>query len=248
MGRSQTRTVRVERTLHRTPPPRRGSPPPIRGGASVGDGTPAGALEVANRTLHQIVVPRSPVVGLPADLPVDETVPRLVAAGHSRAPVYTDGVDDTDRTVSVGVLVGRDGTVGDHARPGLALPESLNALVALREMRTQRQQLAVVVSEHGGVEGIITLKNLIEELVGEIYDELHRDIRAVEHQPGGSMQLPGTFPIHDLADLAIDIPEQTEVTTIGALLVARDTTGSRSQATRWRSTGPNPSAFTPSVG
>jgi putative hemolysin len=60
-----------------------------------------GALEVADRTLRQIVVPRSRVVGLPAALPVDEALARLAAAGHSRAPVYTDDLDDADRTISV---------------------------------------------------------------------------------------------------------------------------------------------------
>jgi putative hemolysin len=178
-----------------------------------------GALEVADRTLRQIVVPRSRVVGLPADLPVDDALARLAAAGHSRAPVYTDGLDDADRTISVLGLIGRTGTVADHARSALALPESLNAVVALRDLQTHRQQLALVVSEHGGVEGIITVEDLIEELVGEIYDEHDRDILSVEHQPDGSMLLPGTFPLHDLEDLDIDIPDQTEVTTIGGLLV-----------------------------
>lgn len=180
-----------------------------------------GALEVADRTLRQIVVSRSRVVGLPADLPVDDALARLAAAGHSRAPVYTDGLDDADRTISVLGLIGRTGTVADHARPALALPESLNAVVALRDLQTHRQQLALVVSEHGGIEGIITVEDLIEELVGEIYDEHDRDVLSVEHQPDGSMLLPGTFPLHDLEDLDIDIPDRTEVTTIGGLLVEK---------------------------
>lgn len=178
-----------------------------------------GALEVADRTLRQIVVPRSRVVGLPADLTVDEALARLAAAGHSRAPVYTDGLDDADRTISVLGLIGRTGTVGDHARPALALPETLNAVVALRELQTHRQQLALVVSEHGGIEGIIAVEDLVEELVGEIYDEHDPDILAVEHQPDGSVMLPGTFPLHDLEDLGIDLPGHPEVTTIGGLIV-----------------------------
>jgi putative hemolysin len=77
------------------------------------------------------------------------------------------------------------------------------------------------VSEHGGIEGIIAVEDLIEELVGEIYDEHDRDILAVEHQPDGSMLLPGTFPLHDLEDLGIDLPDHPEVTTIGGLIVDR---------------------------
>jgi putative hemolysin len=136
-----------------------------------------GALEVADRTLRQILVPRNRVVTLPADLEVGDAVDRLVAAGHSRGPVYRAELDDADRSVSLLALIGRRGTVGDHARPALLLPESLNAVVALRELQDRRSQLALVVSEHGGVEGIITVEDLVEELVGEIYDEHDRDVR-----------------------------------------------------------------------
>jgi putative hemolysin len=154
-----------------------------------------GALEVADRTLRQIVVPRSRVVALPADLSVEEGLRRLAEVGHSRAPVYTDDLDDADRVVAVLGLLSRSGTVGDHARDALALPESLNAVVALRELQSARQQLALVVSEHGGVEGIVTVEDLVEELVGEIYDEHDRDVMAVVHESDGSLLVPGGFPL-----------------------------------------------------
>jgi putative hemolysin len=179
-----------------------------------------GALEVADRTLRQVLVPRARVIALAADLPVDEALRRLAAAGHSRAPVFTDELDDADRTISVLGLVGRTGRVGDHARPATALPESLNAVVALRELQSARQQLALVVSEHGGVEGIITVEDLVEELVGEIYDEHDRDLPAVVHEPDGAVVVPGTFPLHDLEDLTIDLEvEDGEATTVGGLIV-----------------------------
>jgi putative hemolysin len=179
-----------------------------------------GALEVADRILRQIVMPRSRVVALADDLPVDDALAQLAAAGHSRAPVYADDLDDADRTVSLLGLIGRDGTVGDHARPALALPESLNAVAALREMQTTRQQLALVVSEHGGIEGIITVEDLVEELVGEIYDEHDRDIQAVIHEPDGSLTVPGWFPLHDLEDLGLDATGD-DATTVGGLVVER---------------------------
>ncbi len=177
-----------------------------------------GALEVAERTLRQVLVPRSRVIGLPADLPVEEALERLSSMGHSRAPVFTDELDDADRTISVLGLVGRTGTVGDHARPATALPESLDAVSALRELQTRRQQLAVVVSEHGGVEGIITVEDLVEELVGEIYDEHDRDVRAVIREKDGVFLVPGSFPIHDLEDLGLEVTSE-QVTTVGGLVL-----------------------------
>lgn len=176
-----------------------------------------GALEVADRTLRQIVRPRTRVVALAADTTVDEALTRLSEAGHSRAPVYSEDLDDADHVVSVLALIGRSGTVADHAVPAVVLPESLNAVVALRDLQDARQQMALVVSEHGGVEGIITVEDLVEELVGEIYDEHDRDVRAVVTQPDGSVVVPGGFPLHDLEDLGVDLSSD-EVTTVNGLL------------------------------
>jgi putative hemolysin len=177
-----------------------------------------GALEVADRTLRQILVPRSRVIALPADLPVGEALTRLSDAGHSRAPVYTDILDDADRTISVLGLVGRGGTVGDHARAAVALPESLNAVDALRQLQTTHQQIPLVVSEHGGVEGIITVEDLIEELVGEIYDEHDRDVQAIVREADDTFIVPGSFPVHDLIDLGIDVTAD-DATTLAGLII-----------------------------
>jgi putative hemolysin len=179
-----------------------------------------GALEVAERTLRQLVVPRAGVVALQQDLDVDEAIARLRAAGHSRAPVYTEHIDDADRTVSVLGLVTRSGPIADHARPALALPESLDAVNALRVLQEERQQLALVVSEHGGLEGIVSMEDLVEELVGEIYDEHDRDVLGVVHEPDGRMLVPGGFPIHDLEDLDVEVPA-ADATTVGGLVTER---------------------------
>jgi putative hemolysin len=76
----------------------------------------------------------------------------------------------------------------------------------------------VVVNEHGGAEGIVTVEDLLEELVGEIYDESDRDILAVRHRPDGSMVVPGRFPAHDLVDLGVDIPDGAYATVAGFVL------------------------------
>jgi putative hemolysin len=176
-----------------------------------------GALEVADRTLRQVVVPRSAVLALASDLPVPDALARLAGAGHSRAPVYTDDIDDAAHVVTVLGLVGRDGTVLDHALPAVALPESLDLVSALRELQTARQQLALVVSEHGGVEGIVTVEDLVEELVGEIHDEHDRDVSAVVRAADGSIVVAGSFPVHDLEDLDIEV-QPREATTVSGLI------------------------------
>ena len=176
-----------------------------------------GALEVADRTLRQIVRPRTKVVALHEDTTVDEALRRLSEAGHSRAPVFAEDLDDADHVVSVLALIGREGTVADHWVDAVLLPESLNAVIALRDLQDAHQQMALVVSEHGGVEGIITVEDLLEELVGEIYDEHDRDVRAVVRHDDGSMVVPGGFPLHDLEDLDVELSSD-EVTTVNGLL------------------------------
>jgi putative hemolysin len=88
-------------------------------------------------------------------------------------------------------------------------------------MQTRREQLALIVSEHGGVEGIVTIEDIVEELVGEIYDEHDRDVQAVVHQADGTLIVAGSFPVHDLVDLGIYTVTDEEVTTVGGLIVDR---------------------------
>jgi putative hemolysin len=177
-----------------------------------------GALEMTERHLRDVLVPRREVVALPADLEVEEAVRRLVASTHGRAPVYRGDLDDVAGVAHLVDLVGASGRISDHCRPALALPESVGVLEVLRRMQRERQQLAIVINEYGGTEGIITIEDLLEELVGEIYDEFDRDVSAVQHEPGGAMVLPGSFPVHDLPDLGVELPEGPYTTVAGLVL------------------------------
>ena len=179
-----------------------------------------GALEVADRTLREILVPRGRVTSLQEDLEVDEALRLLVANGHSRAPVFRDDLDDAHRQVSVLGLVGRTGVVAEHARPAVALAETTDVITALRELQAQRQQLALVISEHGGVEGVVTVEDLVEELVGEIQDEHDPEVHAVVHEPGGAVVVSGGLPIHELGPLGITL-SAVDATTVGGLIAER---------------------------
>src|SRR5215208_5434420 len=175
----------------------------------------SGAFEAAERTLREIVVPRSQVVALPADSPAPEARADLVASGHTRAPVYAGDLDDVRGVVHLIDLVDADGPVGAHVRPATVIPEAVSVLDGLRRLRTDRQQMAVVVNEHGATEGIVTVEDLLEEIVGDLYDEFDPDLGTVEREEGGALVLPGNYPVHDLPDLGVTLPEGPYATVAG---------------------------------
>jgi putative hemolysin len=177
-----------------------------------------GALEITDRVLRDVLVPRREVVALAANTPVPDAVRKLVTTTHGRAPVYRGDLDEIIGVAHLVDLVEARGRVADHVRPALALPESMRVLDALRRMQTERQTLAIVLNEYGGTEGIVTMEDLLEELVGEIYDEFDRDSHGIQRQPDGSVVLPGSFPIHDLPDLGITLPEGPYTTVAGLVL------------------------------
>jgi magnesium and cobalt exporter, CNNM family len=185
----------------------------------------SGAFEIADRILREILVPRRDVLTLPAGTPAHEALRLLIAGGHSRAPIVGPaGLDDVFGVVHLRDLIDAEGTVETVCRPGLFLPETLRVSDALKEMRGERQQLALVVDERGAIDGIITMEDLVEEIVGEIYDETDRDVAAVVRETDGALLMPGSFPIHDLPDIGFhdDSPahEEGDYTTIAGMVLA----------------------------
>jgi putative hemolysin len=178
----------------------------------------AGAIEIGERRLSDVLVPRRDVVAIPADASVEEAIGILVETTHGRAPVSRGDLDDILGLVTLQDLVGAEGAVADHVRPVVALPESMGVLDALRRLQAEQEQLAIVLNEYGGTEGIVTVEDLLEELVGEIYDEFDPDSRGIHRQPDGSLVLPGSFPVHDLPDLGITLPEGSYATIAGLIL------------------------------
>ena len=176
------------------------------------------AIEIGERRLRDVLVPRRDVVAIPADASVAEAIGMLVGTTHGRAPVYRGDLDEVIGLVTLQDLVGAEGPVASRVRPVVALPESMTVLDALRRFQAEREQLAIVLNEYGGTEGIITLEDLLEELVGEIYDEFDPDSHGIHRQPDGSLILPGSFPAHDLADLDIILPEGDYATLAGLVL------------------------------
>lgn len=177
-----------------------------------------GALEVGERRLDQVLKPRPDVFSLEAEAPAGEALRQLLAAGYSRAPVVEGELDDLVGIVHVRDLVGRNEATRSLAHPAVVLPDSLPVLEALRRLQVEHEQMAMVLDENMTVAGIVSVEDLVEEIVGEIYDEADRDIRGVETLPDGSLLLPGSFPMHDLVDLGVEVAEGPYTTVAGLVL------------------------------
>lgn len=181
-----------------------------------------GAFEVADRTVGQVMTPRPDVMTLVANITVADAIARLAEAGHTRAPVVPQdrGLDDAFGIAYLLDLLRSpaDEPLADNVGEPLILPESVDVLDALRRMQDSRQQMALVVDEFGGIEGIVTAEDLVEELVGEIYDESDPDVLAAEPQPDGTTLVSGRFPVHDLADLGVIVPAGDYSTVAGLVL------------------------------
>jgi putative hemolysin len=180
-----------------------------------------GAIEISERTLAEVLRPRPDVFVLDAGQRVAEALPALAASGHSRAPVAHDGnLDEVVGMVHLRDLLGPgDRPVREVAGELDAFPETAGVLDVLHEMQVRRLQLALVVDEHGAAAGIVTIEDMLEELVGEIYDETDRDVVRVRSEPDGSLVLPGRFPVHDLEDVGVHgMPEGPYATVAGLVL------------------------------
>ncbi|MEU4219921.1 hemolysin family protein [Actinoplanes sp. NPDC026623] len=183
----------------------------------------SGAFEIADRILREILVPRRDVLTLPAGLAAPEALTQLIGGAHSRAPIVGPaGLDDIYGVVHLRDLIGAQGPVDAVARPALFLPETLRVSDALRQMRLDRQQFALVVDERGAIDGIVTMEDLVEEIVGEIYDETDSDVLAVVKEADGALLMPGSFPIHDLPDIGFDDagPDEGDYTTVAGMVLA----------------------------
>lgn len=198
----------------------------------------SGAFEIGDRMVRQVLVPRGEVFALRAGDIAREASVQLAEHGHSRAPVIDRDLDQVVGVVSLrNLITNPDQTLSDIARPAVFLPETVLVIDALRRLQEEREQLALVVDEHGGIQGLVSVEDLVEELVGETYDEADPDVRAVEHFDNGSLLLKGSFPIHDLEDIDVYLPEG-DYTTIAGLFVDRlgrvpDHPGDRIQVEDW---------------
>ncbi len=152
----------------------------------------ANILELRNLTIYDVMVPRADIVGIPLTASLDEVIDLTKREGHSRLPVYRDTLDDVQGMVHIKDVLGWRGKddefrIADIQRKLLFVAPSMRVLELLLEMRVKRSHMALVVDEFGGVDGLVTIEDLVEEIVGEIDDEHdHDDEPKMERRKDGS--------------------------------------------------------------
>jgi putative hemolysin len=185
------------------------------------------AMELESLRIEDVMVPRTRVVALRKDASAEEVKRALVEGGHSRIPVYEGNIDHIVGYLLVKDLLGpalEQGLldVEEALRPPYFIPETARPLDVLQQMQSRRVQLAIVVDEQGVLAGIVTLEDLVEELVGEIFneDEAPSDY-AFRREKSGTVLVEGGMPIRDLnRALSLELPEGETWTTVGGLCIA----------------------------
>jgi CBS domain containing-hemolysin-like protein len=189
-----------------------------------------GVFELGDTIAREVMVPRPDVVWIESTKTLRQALALALRSGFSRIPVIGENVDDVLGIVYLKDLVRRSQgssestrvgpQVAELMRPATFVPESKPVDELLREMQAQRTHMAVVVDEYGGFAGLVTIEDILEEIVGEIDDE-HDAVQRppVEELADGSVRVTARLPVDDLADLfRVELPEDDDVETVGGLL------------------------------
>jgi len=184
-------------------------------------------FEFNDTVVREVMIPRTDMVTIDADASIGAAMGLFLSKGFSRVPVLDGEVDDVtgilylrdvarlvyERPLNVEAL-----TVGELARPAVFVPESKKADDLLRQMQLESNHLAMVVDEYGGIAGLCTLEDLIEELVGDISDEYDRDVVEVEDLGNGRFRVAARLPVDELGELFDLDLDDDEVDSVGGLL------------------------------
>jgi CBS domain containing-hemolysin-like protein len=181
-------------------------------------------FEFGDTVVREVMRPRPDMVAIDCNETVEAAIERAIEGGFSRIPCYEDDTDNIIGIVYLKDLVARaragggNETVRVAVRDAVFVPEQKRVAELLREMRTQKFHMAIVIDEHGGTAGLVTLEDLLEEIVGEIVDEYDTEEPGLERLPEGGVRAPGRTPIDEVSEaLGVDLPD-TEWDTVGGLV------------------------------
>ena len=181
-------------------------------------------FEFGDTILREVMVPRPDMVAVPRETSLEEVLELILRTGYSRIPAYGRDIDDI-----VGLAYAKDVLRSLHdgqadkpldeiLRPAPFMPESMRAAECLREMRRRKSHMVIVIDEYGGTSGLVTLEDLLEEIVGEIADEYDREEPNVEPLPDGDYRVNARLDVDEVNELLdVELPS-TEWDSIGGLL------------------------------
>ncbi len=188
-------------------------------------------IELGGRRVHEVMVPRIAIVALPASTTFDDAIDRIIAEGHSRVPVYESSVDEV-----VGILYAKDllpflksdsaarSSLRAMLRTPVFVPESMSIDDLLHEFQRRKVHIAIVLDEYGGTAGLVTIEDLLEEIVGEIQDEYDEEEPLVEMLDADRVRVDGRASIDDLLDLwdlKLTLEDEDEYDTVGGFVYHR---------------------------
>jgi len=184
-----------------------------------------GVFGLSETIAAEVMTPRTDVIALDVTTTVQEAATFILEEGHSRYPVFEETIDHI-----VGIVLAREvwraqvqgaTELAQVMRPPLFVPDTKPVEGLLRDMRRERAHMAVVIDEFGGTAGIITIEDMLEEIVGEISDELDDAAPGLVHGPAGEVLLTGGMAIADLNDLlGLHLPNE-DYTTVGGFVLGR---------------------------
>ena len=188
-------------------------------------------IELGQGRVHEVMVPRIDIVGLAASATLEEAIDLIVEGGHSRVPVYQGTVDEI-----VGILYAKDllpflkdgsgprPALGTLLRPPVFVPESMSIDDLLHEFQRRKVHIAIVLDEYGGTAGLVTIEDLLEEIVGEIQDEYDVEEPMVVRLSDDEARVDGRASVDELGELFerdIDFEDEDEYDTVGGLVFHR---------------------------
>jgi CBS domain containing-hemolysin-like protein len=190
------------------------------------------AVEFGDKLVREVMTPRPEVFAVPGDITLEAFLEQLREHNFSRVPVYADSIDNITGLAFAHDLLqitdeeARTRLVSSIEHEAVFVPETKRGYELLREMQREKQHMRIVIDEYGGVSGLVTIEDLLEQIVGNIKDEheVETPIEDPQREPGGVWLVPGSFPVDQLTDLfgesveLGDLRNGYEATTLGGLV------------------------------
>ena len=187
------------------------------------------AVEFGDKLVKEVMTPRPRVFAVKETMTLEQFLAELKEHNYSRVPVYSGALDNitgiafAHDLLQIADVEARTRTVASIQRPAAFVPETKKGYELLREMQREKQHMRIVIDEYGGVAGLVTIEDLLEQIVGEIRDEHETDapVEMPQREEGGAWIVPGGFPVDQLGDLfsePLELSQEWEAASVGGLV------------------------------